>query len=152
RFEPGNKFSRGLRWQCILSENPERGGGEKRDWLKVLGDIEVERVDRGRADIARPVADYDGVAVPAAVGDTTSCNRTTGTADRFDNYALAKRTLHRFAQDACQRVGRAAGWKSHKHRDRARRISLCPSNPRCDRQHGGGCGQMQELATGKFHG
>src|SRR5262249_4011233 len=135
----------------------QRGGGEKRDRLEVLElevleDVKVEWVDRSRANIACPVADNDRVAVRAAVGDTTSCNRATGTADRFHNYGLAKRTLHRFAEDACQRVGRATGWKSDHHRDRARRISLCPGNPRCDRQRGRGCGQMQELATGKFHG
>ena len=120
--------------------------------MEVLGDVKVERVDRGRAGITRPVADYDGVAIRAAVGDPTGCNRATGTADRFDNYALAKRTLHRFGKDARQSVGRAAGRKSDNHRDRARRISLCPNKTGCDRQHCGACGEMQEFAADKFHG
>ena len=145
RLQPGDQFGRGLRRQIVLADDPQRRGGQQRDRLQILEDVVVERVDRRRADMARPIADADHIAVWAGVDDSSARNRAAGAADGFDDHALAERRLHRIGQDARQRVGRAAGRKADQHGDRAGRIGL---RQRCR----GKCQQHDQPADQTFHG
>ena len=53
---------------------------------------------------------------------------------------------------AARVVGPSSGRERNDHRDWARRLGLRPRNARYRRQRGSAHGQMQKLATGKFHG
>ena len=118
-LQPSDKFGRRLRRQGIFTKDPQRRGCQQRDRLKVLEYIVIEWVDRGGTDMARPVADADCVAVRVGVDDTACRNRTAGATDGFDNDGLAERVPHRIAENARQRIRRAARRKSDHHGNRA---------------------------------
>jgi hypothetical protein len=70
----------------------------------------------------------------------------------FDDERLAEPLRQPLADQARNDVSRAARGKWHDQTHWPRRIGLRPSEARHSWQRGSACGQMQEFATGKFHG
>jgi hypothetical protein len=82
-------------------------------------------------------------ATPAAIGASRRTNNPR-TAQLFTSLVSPQR--------GCTPLPTAASGKADDHAHRPRRIGLRPSDVRHRRQRGGACCEMQELATGKFHG
>src|SRR6516164_9425716 len=101
--------------------------------------------------MARPIADADSVAIRVGVDDTACRNRAAGATDGFDDDGLVERVAHRIADNARERICRAAGWKSHHHGNRARWIDLCPGKTKCSRQCYRACDQVEKSTAGKLH-
>ena len=76
------------------------------------------------ADVTRPVADAERVAVRRSLRGTGDADAGAGAGHGLDDDGLAERHPHALAQDARERVRRPAGGKRHDDGDRARRIAL----------------------------
>ena len=93
RLQPSDQFARRLRRHGVFAEDPQWRGGQQRDRLQIFQDVVIELVDRRRADMARPIADADRVAVRRGVDDAPGRDRAARAADGFDDDRLAERAF-----------------------------------------------------------
>jgi hypothetical protein len=147
-LEPGDQLRPGPCRQRVLADDDERRRGQQRHGRQILEDVPGDRIHRACADMARPVADAQRVAVGCrfdGAGDADACARA---GDVLDHDRLAERLAHALAQDAGERVGRAARRERHDHRNGARRILLgeCVAGERTE--HGRDDGRSSEPSHG----
>jgi hypothetical protein len=70
----------------------------------------------------------------------------------LDDILLSEMLGQLLRDEATDRIVLTAGSERNDHAHRPRRIRLRPGNARDDRLRDSACGQVQERATGKFHG
>jgi hypothetical protein len=86
-------------------------------------------------------------AVRRGARDAADGDAAARAADVLDHHRLRQRLAQGLGQDARERVEQAACGIGHHHRDRTRRIALCPREARHCRERGSGRGEMQESAA-----
>src|SRR5262249_37646785 len=122
------------------------------DRRDVADEIETELVIERRVD-GVPTADYEQrVAVRRCAHDRLGADIAARAWSILDDERLTeplRQPLTHQTRDDVARTGRS---ERHDDAHRPRWIGLRPSDPRHGRQRGSARGQMQEFATGKFHG
>src|SRR5215471_15782969 len=94
----------------------------------------------------------DGVSVWSCAHCAGRANRPAGPSHVLNDELLSEHPRHVLADDATSNVKCAASSEGHDDRDCPHWIGLRSCDPRHRRQRGSASGQMQEFATGKFHG
>src|SRR5262249_20833436 len=103
---------------------------DERDLLEICKQVESRAVERAGADKAGPIAEAERVAVGRRLSGTPDADGRPGTSHVLDDDGLAERGPHALADNAPERVGRAARRERHDHRDWTRWIILRP-RPNC---------------------
>src|SRR6516164_4037450 len=134
-----------------MNQDNKRSLGYARDRRDVPYEIEIQiRVERRVHRIGRD-GHEDRITVRRSSYDIFGGDVAAEAWSVLDYEWLTEPLGQPLAQEASDDVWRAACVKRDDHIDRTRRITLCPCNRRHSRQRGSAGGQMQKLATGKFH-
>ena len=123
-LEPGNQLLGVVGRQRFLADDHQRRDRQPRYRIEIVGWIPRHRIERRRADMARPVADADRVAIGSRVDHAADANGGARTGHRLDQDRLTERALHVVAENSRHRVGRTARRERHDECDRLRRKSL----------------------------
>ena len=123
-FQPGDQLLGVLRRQRFLADDHQRRHRQPRDRLQIVHDVPRHRIERRRADVARPVADAERVAVGRRIHHAADADGGAGAGHGLDQNRLAERVFHMVADDPRDRVGRPARRERHDEVDRLRRIGL----------------------------
>jgi hypothetical protein len=127
-------------------------GGNARHRRDVADEVEAEvRVERRIDGVCRD-RQHQRVAVGRRPDDELGADIAGGARPVLDDERLFEPFRQPLRHQPRDDVGRAAGDDGDDQTHRPRRIGLRPRDPRDDRQRGSARGQMQEFATGKFHG
>ena len=124
---------------------------EQRHRLKISQQVVGQRVDRPVDDVRAPVPDAQRITIASRAGDPADTDVTARAGHVLDDDRLPERGPHALAEEARNRVSRAASGIRHDHRDGTRGIGLGPRDPRHDRERGSARCQMKKLTTREFH-
>ncbi len=125
-LEPGDQFLGILRRERVPADDHQGRGAQEGDGLKLQHRIVGDRIHGAGADMARPVADAERIAVGRGLRGAADADAGAGTGDILDHHRLPEGCPHALGQDARQRVVGAARRERHDHGDGVRRISLAP--------------------------
>ena len=123
-LQPGDQLLGVLGRQRLLADDHQRRHREPDDRLEIVHRIPRHRIERRRADVARPVADAERVAVGRRADHAADADGGARAGHGLDQDRLAERLLHVLAHDPRDRVGRPARRERHDQRDRLRRIGF----------------------------
>jgi hypothetical protein len=121
---PFDQLFQVVRRHVFFRDDELRIGRQQRDRIEVFQEIIGERIDRAVDDMRAPVADAERVAVGRRAHDTSNRDRARGAGRVLDHDGLSERAAHALAENARDRVGRAAGREWHDQCDRTGRIRL----------------------------
>jgi hypothetical protein len=150
-LQPGDETPEVRGRHCVLCDDQLRKTRNKRNWLEILQQIILERIQCSIRNLAIPVSDGQGIAVGRCACHPADADASVGPAYVLNYNGLTERHSHAFGHKAREGVHRPARGGRHHHRDRARRIGLRPGYPRCGWKHGSGRYQMQKSSAQHFH-
>src|SRR5262249_22742745 len=131
--------------------NEYRAVGQQRYRFKILEHVVLDRVNRASADMAKPIADAQRIAVRRRTRCAADPDAATRASDVLDHHGLAKRDRQMIGKDTRDWVSDPARRHWHDGGDGARRIGLRPSKARDGWQSGSSRYQMQKSSARKFH-
>src|SRR5262249_47537496 len=117
----------------------------------VADEIEIELVVERRVDRTGYRAQQKRIAIRSRTDDRLGADVGAATRPVVDDELLAKPLRQPLSHQTRDDVVPAASGSRNDHAHRPRRIDLRPCDARDGRQRGS-AREMQELATGKFHG
>ena len=122
---------------------------DARDRCDVADEIEVKFLIQRRVDRGRRGGKQERITIRRRTNDCLGANIGPRAGSIFNDERLAKPLRQPLTDQACENVSRAAGSKANDNAHRARRIGLCPRDPRHRRQRRSTRGQMQKLSDGE---
>src|SRR5262249_60913578 len=89
-FQPCDQLNQSVRRQAASSDEHLRRGRQQRNWLKVVDEVERQRVGRAAEDMTIEMADAERVAIGRRADRAANPDCASSTRAVFDNDRLTK--------------------------------------------------------------